>query len=72
MSQERKKENSLTQDKSGSNVLTDYDVCDLYIRCVEVYVQTSSKADIERKSALVYGKELWEETIKTLKEYRDG
>ena len=74
MSQEKNIKKDLTMRYEGSNnkALTDFDICDLYIRCVEVYVQTSSKADIERRSALVYGKELWKETIKTLKEYRDG
>ena len=50
--------------------LTDYDVCDLYIRCVDVFVQTSSKLDIDRGVAFNYGKHLWKETIETLKEYR--
>ena len=52
--------------------LTDFDICELYVKCVEVFAQTASRLEMERHTPLTLGKELWKETIKILKEYRDG
>ena len=73
MKEERKKVNSLTQGSSGSKTeLTDFDICELFIKCTEVFAQTASRLEMERGAPVALGKELWKETIKTLKEYRDG
>ena len=75
MKEERKNVNNLTQGSLGDNNkggLTDFDICELYIKCVEVFAQTSSRLEMERHTPLTLGKELWKETIKTLKEYREG
>ena len=50
--------------------LTDFDICELYVKCVEVFAQTASRLEMERHTPLTLGKELWKETIKTLDEYR--
>ena len=61
----------LTEEKSGSNLgLTDFDICELYIKCTSVFVETSSKMDISRETSFELGRKLWRETIKTLEEYR--
>jgi len=63
----------LTENNLGSTTrLTDFDVCELFIKCVEVFATTASRLEMERGAPLTLGKELWKETIKTLKEYRDG
>lgn len=63
--------NNLTEDKSSINLkLTDFDICELYIKCVSVFVETSSKMDVTRETSFEYGHKLWEKTIKTLEEYR--
>ena len=63
----------LPEIKSGSKTeLTDFDVCELFIKCVEVFATTASRLEMERGTATKLGKELWKETIKTLKEYREG
>ena len=61
----------LTEEKSERNLkLTEFDVCELYIKCVSVFVETSSKLDISRGTAFELGNKLWKETLETLKEYR--
>lgn len=72
MKEERKNVNSLTQGKSGDNnsTLTDFDICELFIKCTEVFAQTASRLEMERGAPVALGKELWKETIKTLDEYR--
>jgi hypothetical protein len=72
MKEERKNVNSLTQGKSGDNnsTLTDFDICELFIKCTEVFAQTASRLEMERGAPVTLGKELWKETIKTLDEYR--
>ena len=73
MKEERKKVNNLTQGNLGDNNkggLTDFDICELYIKCVEVFAQTASRLEMERNTPLSLGRELWKETIKTLDEYR--
>ena len=73
MKQDKYIKKDLTEVKSGSNLeLTDFDVCELFIRCTEVFAQTASRLEMERGTATKLGKELWKETIKTLKEYREG
>ena len=63
----------LTENNLGSTTrLTDFDVCELFIKCVEVFATTASRLEMERGTATKLGKELWKETIKTLKEYREG
>jgi len=54
------------------NTLSDFDICELFIKCVGTYVETSSKLEIERGRPLELGKELWKETIRTLKDYRES
>jgi hypothetical protein len=60
--------------KEDKNIgtLTDFDICELFIKCTEVFAQTASRLEMERSAPVALGKELWKETIKTLKEYRDG
>ena len=71
MKQDKYIKKDLTEVKSGSNLeLTDFDVCELFIRCTEVFAQTASRLEMERGAPLTLGKELWKETIKTLDEYR--
>jgi hypothetical protein len=61
----------LTKGSSGSKTeLTDFDVCELFIKCVEVFATTASRLEMERGAAVTLGKELWKETIETLKQYR--
>jgi hypothetical protein len=74
MPPEKNIKNNLTQAKSGdnNNTLTDFDICELYIKCHEPFIMTCSKLDIDCGFALVKGNALWKETIKILKEYRDG
>ena len=63
--------NNLTEENTGRNLkLTEFDVCELFIKCNEVVFTTCSKLDIEKKEALKIAKELWKETLETLKEYR--
>jgi hypothetical protein len=72
MPPERNIKNNLTQAKSGdnNNTLTDFDICELFIKCVEVFATTASRLEMERGAAVTLGKELWKETIETLKQYR--
>jgi hypothetical protein len=73
MSQEKYIKKDLPEIKSGSKTkLTDFDVCELFVNCVEVFAQTASRLEMERRTPITLGKELWKETIKTLKEYREG
>lgn len=50
--------------------LSEYDICDLHIRCVEVFVNTASRLDFEKEVVFANGKKLWKETLEILKEYR--
>jgi hypothetical protein len=50
--------------------LTEYDILELYIRCVEVFVERCTRMELESDRAFELGKKLWEESIKTLGEYR--
>ena len=71
MSQEKYIKKDLSEIKSGSKTeLTDFDICELFIKCTEVFAQTASRLEMERGAAVTLGKELWQETIKTLEEYR--
>jgi hypothetical protein len=73
MTKDKYIKNDLTATSSGSKTeLTDFDICELFIKCTEVFAQTASRLEMERGAAVTLGKELWKETIKTLKEYRDG
>ena len=58
------------EETKNSSTLTDFDICELFIKCNEVVLTTCSKLDIEKKEALKIAKELWKETLETLKEYR--
>lgn len=52
--------------------LTDYDLCDLYIRCVASFVDVASRNDIDSRKCFELGHILWENTIKARDDYRDG
>ena len=63
--------NNLTEENTGRNLkLTEFDVCELFISCNKVFIETASRLEIERGLAQKYAKELWKETLETLKEYR--
>ena len=52
--------------------LSDCDIIDMYIRCVGVFTEVSSKLDLERRACFGLGQELWEKSIKARDEYRKG
>ena len=52
--------------------LTDFDIIELYIKCVEVFAEVGSKLDLEQHKCFDYGKILWENSIKARDEYREG
>ena len=61
----------LTEENTQRNLkLTEFDVCELFIKCVQIYSDTASRLEMERSIPLRLGKELWKETLETLKEYR--
>jgi len=49
--------------------LTDFDIIDLYIRCVEVFVETSSRLDLEQGRCFELGQVLWEKTLEARNKY---
>ena len=60
---EKNNENNLTQ-------LSDYDIVELYVRCVAIFVERCSKYDLSADTSFTLGKKLWGESIKILEEYR--
>ena len=52
------------------NDLTDYDLCELYIKCVAIFAETGSKLDLETHNCFTLGQVLWEKTIEARDEYR--
>lgn len=53
-------------------VMTDFDISELYIKCVSVFVETASRAEMQRGDTFILGQRLWKETLEALKEYRQG
>lgn len=71
MRENKNNENKLTPQKNTANLeLSDFDVCELYIKCVQVFADTASRLEMDRSVPLNLGKELWKETLGTLEEYR--
>jgi len=60
-------ENNLTNQE-----LTNYDVCELYIRCIATFVDKCSKYELSNAVPFTLGRQLWEETMETLGKYREG
>ena len=52
------------------NGLTDYDIVELYIKCVSAFVDKCSKYDLNIQVPFTLGQQLWNESIEILKEYR--
>lgn len=50
--------------------LSDYDIFDLYIRCVSTFSEVSSKLGLENGQCFALGNVLWEESIKARDRYR--
>lgn len=47
--------------------MTKAEIADLRIRCVEVFISTCSKADIENDVIFAKGEKLWKTVLETLK-----
>lgn len=61
--QNKKEEKHLTD-------LTDFDLIELYTRCIEVFIETCSRNDLEQKRCFELGQVLWEKSIEARNEYR--
>ena len=64
MAQENKKE------EKPLTGLTDFDIFELYIDCVEIFVESCSRNDLEEKRCFEFGQSLWEKTIEARDKYR--
>lgn len=62
--------NNNSQKKVDSTTLTDYDLVEIYIRSVEVFVDVSSRLDLEQQRCFDLGKVLCEKSIEFRDEYR--
>ena len=52
--------------------LTDFDIFELYQRCVETFVDTCSRLDIDKHRCFDLGQVLWEKSIEARDKYRKG
>lgn len=54
----------------GKNKLTDFDVCELYIRCIATFVDRCTKYELDQETPFRLGTKLWTDTQEALRKYR--
>jgi hypothetical protein len=69
MSQLIPKEKNIEKDLTG---LSDFDIIELYIKCVETFAESCSRLDMDNHRCFEFGEILWDRSIKARDEYRKG
>ena len=61
------------KDEKTTNILTtltEFDICDLKIRCVQVFAETASKVGLSEGAVFDLGNRLWKDCMETINAYQ--